>query len=210
MDLAVGRDGARLHLAHVVEQGRPAHLDARRRLPDDLLRVLPDVLVPPLAVAEPHHGVHFGENRRQRSRLQQLVEAALGVVAHHHAVEARAHPADVQLRGSAEVVDGYRRHRGGRGLALRRERRRFERVEHPVDLDPRMAALRTFDLVGSLRHGGSAFSMWSHGMLGPPASRLRPPASACLPSRLLQHTRDRLNIFGRLARRECALAFDAL
>src|ERR1019366_6650505 len=59
VDLAVGGDRPRLDLSDVVEQRRPPELEPRDGLPDDLLRVLPHVLVAPLAVAEADHRVHF-------------------------------------------------------------------------------------------------------------------------------------------------------
>ena len=102
-------------------------------LPHDLLRVLPDVLVAPLAVAEADHRVDLGEDGGERAHLEQLVEAALGVLAHHHAIEARADGACASSFTAARKsssVGGL----GARGLtALGHERGRLERVEHAVD-----------------------------------------------------------------------------
>ena len=63
-----------------------------------------------------------GKMRRERARLEQLVEAALGVLAHHDAVEPRADGARVELRGRAEVVRRDRGHQTIQGAALGRER----------------------------------------------------------------------------------------
>ena len=123
VDLAVGRDRARLHLPDVVEERGPADLEPRHRLPHDLLRVLPDVLVAPLAVAEADHRVHLGEDGRERAHLEQLVEAALGVVSHDDAVEAIAHRTRVELHRGAEVVDARRAPQGGPAGGPRPRRR---------------------------------------------------------------------------------------
>ena len=72
--LAVRADRAGLHLSDVVEERGPADLEARGGLADDLLGVLPDVLVPPLAVAEADHGVHLGEEGGERAVEEHRVQ----------------------------------------------------------------------------------------------------------------------------------------
>ena len=110
MHLSVGADRARLRLADVVEERCPAHLEARHGLTDDLLRVLPDVLVAPLGVPEAHHRVHFGEEDAQRADVEQRVETQLGIFPHDDAIEAVANGLGVEPRRDAEVLGGDRRH----------------------------------------------------------------------------------------------------
>ena len=103
VDLAVGADRPGLHLADVVEERRPPDLEPLGRLPHDLLGVLPDVLVPPLAVAEADHRVDLGEDCREGAVEEERVEPELGIVSHHDAVEARAERGGVELRRGDEV-----------------------------------------------------------------------------------------------------------
>ncbi len=128
--LAVGRDRARLHLADVVEERRPPELESRDGLPHDLLRVLPDVLVAPLAVAEAHHRVHLGEDGRQRAHLEQLVEPALRVFAHDDPVEPIAHGSRIELHRRPEVFDPHHLDGAALRVALGGHRGRLERVKY--------------------------------------------------------------------------------
>ena len=82
VDLAVGADRPGLHLADVVEERRPPDLEPLGRLPHDLLGVLPDVLVPPLAVTEADHRVDLGEDCREGAVEEERVEPELGIVSH--------------------------------------------------------------------------------------------------------------------------------
>ena len=104
----------------------PAHLEARHALAHDLLGVLPHVLVAPLAVAEADHGFDLGQERVERARHEQRVEAVPRELAHHHAVEVRP---DVARRQGGEIP-GVEQDDGPVGLAaLRADNRALERVD---------------------------------------------------------------------------------
>jgi hypothetical protein len=79
--------------------------------------------VTPFAVAKADHGVDFGEKRGKRTGIEQLVEAALGVFAHHHAIEARTNGSRIQLGGRTKVVGVHGRQKPAHRTAFGRERR---------------------------------------------------------------------------------------
>lgn len=85
--LAVRLDGARLHLADVVQQRAPANGEARHALQDDLLRVLPDVLVPPLSVAEADEHRHLRQPHVERSGETQCLETFVRLLAEEQAIQ---------------------------------------------------------------------------------------------------------------------------
>ncbi len=150
VDFAVGRDATRFDFADVVEEGAVANFQARDALGDDLLGVLPHVFVAPLAVAEADHGFDFGQERVEHARGEQGVEAGVGVLTHHDAVERGTdvfgieaceiggvdqhhgvigHTAFAALRGALEGGSGTLSV-GGRQRSLRRGRHaEVERVE---------------------------------------------------------------------------------
>ncbi len=76
------------------KQRAPAHVEARHRLPDHLLGVLPDVLVAPLAVAEADHRRDLGQPRVERARHVQRIEAFLRVTPEQELVEVLAQRLD--------------------------------------------------------------------------------------------------------------------
>ena len=125
--LAVGADRARLHLADVVEERGPADLEARHRLTHDLLRVLPHVLVAPLAVAEADHRVDLGEEDAQRAGVEQRVETELRVLPHDDAIEAIADRLRIELRRDLQVLGGDGRDDLDDAALLGRDRRGLER-----------------------------------------------------------------------------------
>ena len=102
--LAVGLDACASRLADVVEQRAPAHLEARHRLPHDLLRVLPDVLVAPLAVAEADEACDLGQPHVEAARHVEGIETRFGELPDEQAVE---------LRRISEI--GSARHSSGEG-----------------------------------------------------------------------------------------------
>ena len=80
---AVGREGARRHLADVVQESRPAHRRARHRLPHHLLGVLPDVLVPaPSFLREVDRRLQLGQHRLQDAGVMHPLQAQIQVAAH--------------------------------------------------------------------------------------------------------------------------------
>ena len=93
-----------------MEERGPAHLEARHGLTHDLLRVLPHVLVAPLAVAEADHGVDLGEHDAEHAGIEQRVEAELGVIAHDDAIELRADVDRIGLERGAHVFERERLH----------------------------------------------------------------------------------------------------
>ena len=133
----VRRDRTGLYLAHVVEEGRPAHLEPGDRLSDDLFRVLPDVLVPPFGVAEPDHRVHLGKERRESTSLEQLVEPAFGVLAHDDAIQPSAYGFAVHPGGRAKFLASDRRDHVARAPAFGCQRRRLQDEKYLVDLRAR-------------------------------------------------------------------------
>jgi hypothetical protein len=117
--LAVWRNRARANLADVVQQRGPADFDSRHGLAHDLLRVLPNVFVAPLAVAEADHGRYLRQQRAEGTGLEQSIETAFGVVAHQYAIEVRAHVARVSGSGGLRV-GGARERSQRRGLSSAR------------------------------------------------------------------------------------------
>ena len=145
VDRAVGGNGPRLDFADVMKERRPANLQARLRLAHDLLRVLPDVFVPPLAVTETDERVNLGEDNGQASGLRERVEAVFGTVTDDHAVEGTAHAKAIKLDGGAHVLDA--RKVDERSLpTLGPLRRVLESVEGPVSFR------RFLGLDGHARH----------------------------------------------------------
>src|SRR5262245_24085229 len=65
MNFSARRDAAGLYLADIVQQRRPSNFQLGDSLTDDLLGMLPNVLVPPLAVAEANHRLHLRHDGSQ-------------------------------------------------------------------------------------------------------------------------------------------------
>jgi hypothetical protein len=94
--------------------------------------VLPDVLVAPLAVAEADHRVDLREEDAEGAGIEERVEAELGILAHHHAIQARAHSLRVEARRGLEVLRGDRLHDLDELSLLRRDRRQLEGVHGAI------------------------------------------------------------------------------
>jgi hypothetical protein len=90
--------------------------------------------VAPLAVAKADHRVHLGEEHAERARVEQRVEAKLGIGAHDHAVEPIAHGARVDAEGGLEIARRDDAHQLRQVTLLGSDRGHLQRVHRVVDV----------------------------------------------------------------------------
>ena len=137
----VGRERARRDFADVVEQRGPADERAADRLPDDLLRVRPDVFV--LATGfldEVDRRFQLGEEDAEDARLLHPLEGGVDVAAADCVFHRRAETGGVGVRKSDSMILRDARNLLRRRSAFVRDGARDLDENDGVDLDERADA----------------------------------------------------------------------
>ncbi len=128
-----------------MKERRPTDFELRNCLANDLLRVLPHVLVAPLAITEADHGADFGEERFERSAFEQGVEASLRIVGHHESVEVASQIARVVIGGRTKIGHGRPNDErcAGRGVSDRSASARVCSFGRPFEGNEGLVGLRS-------------------------------------------------------------------